>query len=319
MGWSADALSLRTPTVVELPRAADRISYLFLDRCKVWQDDTGLRAVLDDGAELNIPVASLTVLMLGPGCSITTPALTTMHRAGCSLAIVDGAGVSTTVPGRRLTSRARWSQAQATVWSDHSRRVSAAAALYDRRFGKGVVPPGTRIAAMRGIEGKRMRDAYRQHTKRTGQQGWRRATDGDDPVNPLLNLANSILYASALGAVSALGLNPALGFIHHGAADALLFDLADNHKTASSLPIAFDCALLAESDRTFELRRRMRTYLHRNDILEDHLRVLDLLLGDVVRTDAGDGPGDTLIDDSRGTSISGHTSHTQRDADDMPF
>lgn len=321
MGWSEEALSLRRPTVVELPRAADRISFLFLDRAKVWQDDTGVKAVHEDASILSIPVAGLSTLMLGPGCSITTPAMTTLHRAGCSITVVDGAGTTAVVPGRRLSTRARWSEAQATVWADHDLRVLAARQLYRSRFGEDVMPEGAPLNVMRGVEGRLVRRAYGQAAKQAGLKKWRRDTASEDPANRLLNLANSILYGAALAATSALGLNPALGFVHEGAADALLFDLADNDKATTSIPTAFACAQLPAEDQARELRRRMRGHIHRKRVIAQHLKLLDVLLGGHARTDAGDVAGDRLIGETPHASASGHTSHrVPRDHDhDLPF
>lgn len=321
MGWSEDALSLRKPTVVELPRAADRISFLFLDRVKVWQDDTGVKAVDEDGERLGIPVAGLSTLMLGPGCSITTPAMTTLYRAGCSVTVVDGAGTTAVVPGRRLSTRARWAEAQARVWADHQLRVAGARELYGSRFGEDVMPEGAPLNVMRGVEGRLVRRAYSQAAKKAGLKKWRRDTAADDPANRCLNLANSILYGAALAATSALGLNPALGFVHQGAADALLFDLADNDKATASIPIAFACAALDETDRSREVRRRMRGHIHRKRIIASHLKLLDRLLGEHLDSDGGDVIGDKLIGESVNAPAKGHTSHrVPRDHEnDVPF
>lgn len=307
MTWSDDALGLRKPHLVELPRSGDRISFLYLDRVKVWQDETGVVARNDRAEQLRIPVGSLSVLLLGPGCSITTPAMVTIHRAGCTIVTTADGGVTAITAGRALAARAKWAEAQARLWADRKARLVAARQFYAARFPDLDWDGHTRLRTMRGLEGHQVKLTYRRHAAAAGFANWRRDTRGDDLPNQLLNLANSVLYGSAAAAVHALGLNPALGVIHQGAVGALLFDLADNHKVHSSIPLAFSCA--SEEDPTRTLRRRMRHYLHRRKVLDDHIRTLDVMLAPHVRLASDD---DTLIDDEH-DAVAGHTNHASDD------
>lgn len=300
--WSDEALQLRKPHLVELTRSSDRMSFLYLDRVKVWQDETGVVARNDRSEQLRIPVGSVSVLLLGPGCSITTPATVTIHRAGCTIVTTTDGGVAGVTAGRALAGRAKWSEAQARLWSVHDHRVAAARALYANRFPDIDWAGHKQLRIMRGLEGHQVKLLYQRHAAQAGFADWRRDTRGQDVPNQLMNLANSILYGSAAAAVHALALNPALGVIHQGAFGALLFDLADNHKATSSIPLAFACA--AEDDPARTLRRRMRHYLHREKVLDHHLSVLDEILAPHVRP-ASD---DVLIDDDR-EHVVGHTNH----------
>lgn len=305
MSWSEDALALRIPHLVDLPRSGDRVSFIYLDRARVWQDETGVVAVNDRGEQLRLPVAAITTLLLGPGTSITSPATIAIHRAGCSILTTSDGGLTSITAGRHLSGRAKWSEAQARLWTDPAARLTAARTLYERRFPT-LDWSDQPMRKMRGLEGRQVKVLYRQHAGRAKLVRWRRNTRGDDAANQMLNLANSILYGSASAAVHALGLNPALGFIHQGAAGALLFDLADNHKAESSIPIAF--GYLDTSDPAREVRRAMRDYLHTRKVLDDHLRVLDDLLGPHVRPTSDD---DLLLDDHG--HVEGHTNHARSD------
>jgi CRISP-associated protein Cas1 len=144
---------------------------------------------------------------------------------------------------------------------------------------------------------------YQRHAAEAGLVNWRRDTRASDMPNQLLNLANSILYGSAAAAVHALALNPALGIIHQGSVGALLFDLADNHKANSSIPLAFSCA--EDENPARSLRRKMRHYLHRDKVLDQHVTTLDAILSPHVRPASED---DALFDDEQGT-VAGHTNH----------
>ena len=289
MSYSSDALKLRVPDVVELPRLEDRISFLFLDTCRVVQSETGVVAVDDTGARTQIPAAGLSVLLLGPGTSITAPAASTLHRAGTSLLFTDAGGVSAFSLTRPLTNRARFAEAQARLWASETGRVDAARLLYRRRFPDMEWPDGLPLRVMRGMEGQQVKALYRQGARRAKLPGWKRVTDlsvASDPVNPLLNLGNSILYGAALAATSTLGLNPALGFIHQGASGALLFDLADMHKAESSIPLAFELA--HRSDGAAVMRRELRKYLVKNRVLKSNLQLLVDVLGPFLEVERGD-------------------------------
>ena len=74
MGYSDDALDLRTSSPSELPRLTDRCLFLYVDRSRIAQDRTGVVAYSEDGRwELPVPSAALAVVVCGPGTSITTP------------------------------------------------------------------------------------------------------------------------------------------------------------------------------------------------------------------------------------------------------
>jgi CRISP-associated protein Cas1 len=294
MGYSQAALNLRRPAVVDLPRLSDRITFLYLDMVRVVQEDTGVTAWDESGAAIPVPSAGLSVLLLGPGSSITSPAASTLFRNGTTLIYAGSGGSAFSPTPRPLTARAQWAQAQARMWASPENRRQVARTLFARRFPALEWPDTAPISMMRGLEGSEVRRAYKAAAKKAGLSGWRRETDttkAADPVNPLPNLANSILYGAALAACSALGLNPALGAIHQGAASALLFDLADMHKTRSSIPLAFSAA--GAVDAPARVRRGMRDYLIKNKVLQRDIELLVEILTPFLEED----PGDVLLDD----------------------
>lgn len=311
MSYSRHALSLRKPRTIELPRLDDRISYLYLDHARVTQDQTGVIAVQEgDGATqtLRIPVASIGFLLLGPGTSVSGPAIISLHRAGTVVVFTSEGGMTGFAAARPLTGRADWIQAQARCWVDPAARLTAARKLYARQFNEPETEPETPLRVLRGVEGARVRSLYQTLSRKHHLGSWKRETDPEkytDPVNPLLNLGSAILYGAALTAVSALGLSPGLGFIHNGASDALLFDLADVHKTRSSIPLAFASA--RQPDGPTRLRTEMRRYLFEHDVMEGMLTLLVDLLADHLAP--AEGRRDVLTDEAG--SVEGHINHAQ--------
>ena len=311
MAYSKHALNLRKLRTVELPRLSDRISYLYLDLARVIQDQTGVIAVQETelGTQtLRIPIAAIGFLLLGPGTSISAPAIISLHRAGTVVIFTSEGGMTGFAMARPLTGRADWAQAQARCWVDPASRLAAARLLYARQFNEPEADPEVPLKVLRGIEGSRVRSLYQTLSRKYHLGSWKRETDPEkyhDPVNPLLNLGSAILYGAALTAVSALGINPGLGFIHNGASNALLFDLADIHKTRSSIPLAF--AASQRSDGPEYLRSEMRRYLFEQDVMEGLLTTLTDVLAD--HLSPGEERQDTLTDEA--TLVRGHTNHAE--------
>ena len=55
-----------------LPKLRDSLSFLYIERAIIEQDNLSIRAIRADGT-VPIPIAAMTVLMLGPGVSIMPP------------------------------------------------------------------------------------------------------------------------------------------------------------------------------------------------------------------------------------------------------
>jgi CRISPR-associated protein Cas1 len=160
-----------------LPRIADSLSFLYLDMVRIVQDDTGVCAQIPTPDRrtdtVYIPTAALTCLLLGPGVSITTPALATLARHGTSV-VCTGAGVVRTyaaiLPDSLTT---HWLEQQVAAWSDTERRLEIATRMYGMRFND-EVPHGTTLAQLRGMEGQRMKALYRLLAQQHGIGRFRR-------------------------------------------------------------------------------------------------------------------------------------------------
>ena len=70
----------------ELPKLRDSLSYLYLERCRIEQKHKAVEFIDQEGRTM-IPAAALSVLLLGPGTSITHAAVKSrLHRARMQLA-----------------------------------------------------------------------------------------------------------------------------------------------------------------------------------------------------------------------------------------
>lgn len=254
----------------ELTRISDRVSFLYLDRCVVNRDFNAITAT-DEKGTVHIPAAAVGVLLLGPGTTITHQAIALMSDSGSTVVWVGERGVRYYAHGVALSRSSRLLEAQAAAVSNTRSRLRVARAMYAIRFPGDDVSELT-MQQLRGREGARVRQVYRQHSERTGVEWNRRAYDIEnwedgDPVNQALSAANSSLYGVVHSVIVALGLSPALGFVHTGHHRSFVYDIADLYKAELTIPIAFDIAAEQTQDIGAITRRRVRDQLHDGKLL----------------------------------------------------
>ncbi len=306
MAYSPIALQFAAIGAADQVRLSDRVSFLYLEYAQVVQGRTGVLALQSEEdkkirSEIQLPVGSIAVLMLGPGTSITQPAAASIAAAGASVMFTGGGGIHTHATAKPLTTSSRWAEAQARLWASTPHRIVAARALYEARLGGTMImPPSARLATLRGLEGQMMKAEYRQLAIKH-KISFRRDSKADDPVNTGLNLGNSILYGVASSVCSALSLNPALGIIHQGNVRALFYDLADVYKQGITLPIAFASA--KEDDPAAYVRRSVRAAISQRQVLH-HMMALAM---NILTPHLSPDEGDLLLDD-KGT-VAGHTNY----------
>ncbi|MBB0229033.1 type I-E CRISPR-associated endonuclease Cas1 [Streptomyces calidiresistens] len=230
-----------------LPRVGDSLSFLYADVVRIVQDDTGVCAetTTADGetTRVYLPTSALSCVLLGPGTSITQPAMATFARHGTTVVCTGSGGVrcySATTSDALTT---RWLEHQVHQWSDPERRLAVAQQMYLKRFNI-AVPPNTPLNKLRGLEGQRIKALYKHLTQQHRIGRFRRnydpaAWDEQDPVNLALSSANTCLYGIVHAAIVALGCSPALGFVHQGKQHAMVYDIADLYKAELTIPLAF--------------------------------------------------------------------------------
>lgn len=252
-----------------LPRIGDSLSFLFLDLMRITQDDTGVLAFAAQGAptrRLRIPTAAISCLLLGPGTSITNPAVATLARHGTTTVFTGWGAVRCYAAIAHPGQSSRWLEAQAATWADPGQRLTVAKRMYGHRFptAEGELPDGVKLNTLRGLEGWQMKSLYRRQAKKHGLHAFRRSYnpedwEGQDPVNLALSAANTCLYGIAHAAILALGCSPGLGFVHTGTSHAFVYDIADLYKAELTIPLAF--SLHASEDPEGDARRSFRREL----------------------------------------------------------
>lgn len=269
------------PELTSLPTIRDRLSFLYLERCVVNRHD-GAVTVTDIRGTVHVPAASLGVIMLGPGSTVSHRAMELIGDVGASVIWVGERGVRYYAHGRPLTHSARWLIRQAELVSNTRKRLEVARRMYQYRFPDEDVSHLT-MQQLRGREGARVRAVYRKWAKETGVTWNGRMYDpdhfeGSDRVNMALSAAHACLYGVVHSVVVALGCSPGLGFIHTGHERSFVYDIADLYKAELTIPIAFQVAADEVDDVGGTTRCRVRDAIADGRILESIVRDIQGLL-----------------------------------------
>ena len=234
---------------------ADRHGLLWLSRGALTVRDGSLRferqagpdadSALDAG-EYGVPFQSLSMILLGPGSTVSHDALRLMARHGTALVAVGEDGVRCYTAPPLAPDTSDLARRQMRAWGDPmGSRIVIARKMYALRLGE--VLPHTDLNTLRGIEGARMKRTYQNLAQRYGIQWRGRRYDRAKPLaadipNQAINHASVAVTSAAVIAVTALGAIPQLGFIHEQSGDAFALDIADLFRDTVLLPAAFQAA-----------------------------------------------------------------------------
>ncbi len=267
----------------------ERAGIVFLEYGQVDVIDSAFVVVDQNGVRVQIPVGGLVCLMLEPGIRITHAAVALAARVGCLLVWVGEAGVRLYAAGQPGGARADRLLFQAKVALDEAARLRVVRAMFRMRFGE--EPPARRsVDQLRGIEGVRVREMYRQLAAIHGirWQGRRydpAQWDKADFANRALSSATACLYGVCEAAVLAAGYAPAIGFLHRGKPLSFVYDIADIVKFDTVVPAAFAIAAAYENGQARgpierAIRVGCRDAFRRTGLLERVIPLIGELLGE---------------------------------------
>ncbi|HEY9575530.1 MAG TPA: type I-E CRISPR-associated endonuclease Cas1e [Lachnospiraceae bacterium] len=247
----------------ELPRIGDRVSFIYVEHAKINRQDSAV-TLHDAKGIIRIPAAMIGVLLLGPGTDITHRAVELLGDMGTSMVWVGERGVRQYAHGRALARSTRFLEQQAKLVTNTRSRLAVAKRMYQKRF-RGEDVSKLTMQQLRGREGARVRQVYRELAKNYGVQWTKRDYDpnnyeGGSIANQALSAANVALYGLVYSIVVALGLSSGLGFVHTGHDLSFVYDIADLYKADVTIPIAFQVA--SECSKTDDIgsitRQRVR-------------------------------------------------------------
>ncbi len=228
-----------------LPRVESSWTFLYVEHCRIDQEDKAI-AIHDADGSTAVPCAVLSLLILGPGCSITHAAIRSLADNGCMVQWSGEETVRMYAVGMGETRSSKSLLLQAKAWADEKTRLQVVRQMYRMRFDE-PLPSSLSLQEIRGHEGARVREVYARASRETGVE-WngrnydRRHWNQADPVNRALSCANSCLYGICHAAIVSAGFSPAIGFIHTGKMLSFVYDIADLYKAETTIPAAFQIA-----------------------------------------------------------------------------
>ena len=245
---------------------SDRHGLLWLTRGNLFVEDGTLRFIAADSEELKagnyaIPYQAVSMILLGPGSTVSHDALRILARHGTLLAAVGEGGVKMYTAPPVGRGRSEVARLHAKLWADTEMRIDLARLMYASRFGS--LPPNSEIAVLRGIEGARLKETYRLVARQHGIVWKGRRYDRANPYaadipNQAINHAATFVEAAADIAVAAVGALPPLGFIHEQSSNAFVLDIADLWRANLVLPLAFSVAKRIMDNPELPLERELR-------------------------------------------------------------
>ncbi len=141
---------------------SDRHGLVWLDRGRLEVESGCLRFVTAGGGDLaagdyQIPHQGVSMILLGPGSSVTHDALRLLARHGCGLAAIGEGAVRFYTAPPLMPDSAAAARAQVTLWADPATRMEVARAMYAIRFGE--IVRSRDIDGLRGREGARIKES----------------------------------------------------------------------------------------------------------------------------------------------------------------
>lgn len=270
------------PNVTALPRLRDRLSFLYVERCTVHRDHNAL-TFTDDQGVVHIPVTAIAAIMFGPGTSVSHKAMSMIGESGGTALWTGENAVRMYASGRGLSRSNKLLRAQAELSTNTRKRLAVAREMYMMRFPNEDVS-GLTMQQLRGREGARVRNVYRDNAKEFGVE-WKRRDykpenfEDSDQLNQALSSANVCLYGVIHSAIVGLGLSPGLGFVHESHDLSFVHDVADLYKADISIPAAFETVAAGAEDVADAVRRRVRDRVFNQKILQRAVRDMQILLG----------------------------------------
>lgn len=235
-----------------------------------------------------IPFQMVSMILLGPGSTVSHDALRLCARHGTAIAAVGDDGVRAYTAPPLIPDRSGLARRQARVWADsEGARLDIARRMYAWRLGE--ILPHSDIASLRGIEGARVKQMYKLQAQRFGIQWRGRRYDRRDPTaadlpNQALNHAASAIEAAAAIAVAATATIPQLGFIHEDPGQSFVLDIADLFRDDTTVPAAFGAVVEANKDPTLGIERVARKHagrvLCKSNVVERMIDRIKQLFGD---------------------------------------
>ena len=225
-----------------LTKARERISILYIEKARIEQSEYGVQ-IRQENKVSEIPITTISCIMLGPGTTITHRAVSNIAQAGCTICWMGMNQAVFYAYGEPATNKSKNILKQMHYHESKTLHTEVIHKMYNYRY------PNDKIKSMsleklKGYEGLRMKACYEKYAKLYNVQWDGRIYDKfdfekSDTINKYITALNNILYAITQAIILIMGYSPAIGFIHTGHIDSFVFDISDLFKEKVTIPLAF--------------------------------------------------------------------------------
>ncbi len=270
------------PPLETLTPVRERWTPIYLEHGRLEVDDSSVKWIGADHTVFRLPVASLSVVMLGPGTTVTHAAMKACSECNTPVCWVGAEGMHFYARGIGPTHDNERARRQAELASSPSKRDAVARRMFAMRF-TGVNVDGVAVKELRGMEGRRVKALYADMGIKYGVTWKGRDYNPDnwnlaDTINRAISAANAALYALTTAVVCALGYLPELGFIHSNSMRAFVLDVADIYKPEITLPAAFETVGLNPEAKEDDVVTRLKFHIEDRKLLQRMPKDIETLL-----------------------------------------
>jgi CRISPR-associated protein Cas1 len=260
------------PPLETLTPASDRWTPLYLEHGRLEVDDASVKWIGADRTVFRIPVATVSVLMLGPGTTVTHAAMRACSQSNTPVCWIGEEGMRFYAFGATPTHDNERARRHAEAYASPRRRAEIARRMFLRRFPE-VDVSGKSIDELRGMEGRRVKALYVDFGIKYGVTWKGRDYNPDkwdlaDDINRAVSCANAALYALCTAVVCSLGYLPQLGFVHCAGTLPFVFDIADMYKPETALPAAFAAISVNPNAREKEVLVALKKEIEQSRLLQ---------------------------------------------------
>ena len=260
------------PPLDTLAPAKDRWTPLYLEHGRIEVDDASIQWIGGDGTICQIPVATLSSLILGPGTTVTHAAIKACAQCNCPLFWMGEDGLRFYAFGVTPNHDNSMARVHASVWASTHQNNTVARRMFRHRFPE-VDTNGVTIKQLRGMEGRRVKKQYEELGLKFGvtwkgrdysPSNWNLA----DGINRALSAATASHYALTTAVCCSMGFIPQLGFIHLSGTLPFIYDIADLYKNEVSWPAAFEAISIDPKDDGKLVRKILKRNIEQTRLLK---------------------------------------------------
>ena len=270
------------PPLETLTPANERWTPLYLEHGRLEVDDASVKWIGVDRTIFRIPVATVSVLMLGPGTTTTHAAIKACSDSNTPVCWVGADGMRFYAFGTTPTHDNERALLQAAAHASKIKRPEVARRMFVRRF-PGVDVMNKGVEELRGMEGKRMKALYGELGLKygvtwKGRQYDKSDWDLADNINRAVSATNAALYALCTSVICSLGYLPQLGFVHQAGTMPFVFDIADLYKHETSLEAAFQTISVKPDADEKDAIQLLKTFIEKQKLLQRMPKDIEELL-----------------------------------------